>query len=157
MSWDGNGSPTDDGGVLEDQLRRSLRETSGGAVTLHVGPHLVRNGPPLETRITDPVTGGQKGSKPAQLGAMDPAALMQVATVAGFGAGKYDTWNFVKGFKWSLSYNALQRHLHAFWDGEANDPESGLPHLAHAAWHCLALLTFTMRGRGTDDRIRSVL
>lgn len=110
-----------------------------------------------ETRVVDPTTGGAKGQKLAQLGAVDPDALMDVARVAGFGASKYSRFNFAKGYAWSLSYDALQRHLHAFWGGQGNDPESGLPHLAHAAWHCLALLTFTARGRGTDDRITTVV
>jgi len=121
------------------------------------GQTVYRGGAGGEVRVTDPKTGGQKGSKPAQLGAIDPMALIELANVAGFGTKKYDTWNYVKGFKWSLSYHALQRHLMLFWNGEARDPESGLPHLAHAAWHCLALLTFSTRGRGTDDRIGSVL
>jgi hypothetical protein len=29
-------------------------------------------------------------------------------------------------------FDAAQRHLWAWWEGEARDPESGLPHLAHA-------------------------
>jgi hypothetical protein len=107
---------------------------------------------PDEVRITDPVTGGQKGTKPCQIGAVDVRSLIEVGKVAGFGAGKYERYNFLLGYKWSLSYDALQRHLMAFWGGEANDPESGLPHLAHAAWHCLALLSFSLRGLGTDDR-----
>lgn len=105
-----------------------------------------------ETRITDATTGGQKGSKQCQIGAVDPQAIMQVGLVAGFGNDKYERYNFAKGYKWSLSYDALQRHLMAFWNGQNNDEESGLPHLAHAAWHCLALLTFSLRNRGTDDR-----
>lgn len=105
-----------------------------------------------EVRITDPWTGGQKGQKQAQLGALDPQSLMEVAKVAGFGAIKYSRYNFMKGYAWSLSYDALQRHLHAFWDGEDRDPESGHLHLAHAAWHCLTMITFLLRGRGTDDR-----
>lgn len=109
-----------------------------------------------EKRITDPVTGGEKGRKSAQLGALDPASLMRVAEVAGFGSMKYDRMNFTKGYSWSLSYDALQRHLHAFWNGENLDEESGLPHLAHAAWHCLALITFSERERGTDDRISNL-
>lgn len=108
--------------------------------------------PKQETRITDPDTGGQKGSKLTQMGAMDPLAIATVGQVAGFGAQKYERYNFARGYRWSLSYDALQRHLMAFWNGENTDPESGLPHLAHAAWHCLALLTFSLRGRGTDDR-----
>lgn len=105
-----------------------------------------------EVRVTDPETGGQKDQKLAQLGALDPAALVEVARVAGFGARKYERLNFMKGYNWSLSYDALQRHLHAFWGGEDVDPESGLPHLAHAGWHCLALLAFSLHGLGTDDR-----
>lgn len=107
---------------------------------------------PTEIRITDEKTGAQKGMKDCQIGAVDPQALMEVGNVAGFGNKKYERYNFAKGYKWSLSYDAMQRHLMAFWNGEDRDLESGLPHLAHAAWHCLALLTFTLRNRGTDDR-----
>jgi hypothetical protein len=106
----------------------------------------------FETRVVDPSTGGEKGSKPAQLGTLDPHAILDVATVGGFGATKYALFNYTKGYKWSLSYNALQRHILAWAGGEDLDPESGLPHLAHAAWHCLALLTFWRFKRGTDDR-----
>jgi hypothetical protein len=109
-----------------------------------------------EVRVTDPETGGAKGQKLAQLGAVDPAALMRLAEVAGFGALKYDRLNFAKGYAWSLSFDAMQRHLLAFWAGEATDPESGFPHLAHAAWHCLTLLTFMERELGTDDRISNL-
>ena len=111
--------------------------------------------PSSEQRVTSP-TGGQKGKKRAQLGALDPTALMSVAEVAGFGAEKYARYNFLKGYAYSLTYDACQRHLHAFWAGEDNDPESGLPHLAHACWHTLAMLAFLQRGVGDDDRPDSV-
>lgn len=107
-----------------------------------------------EIRVTDPVTGGQKGQKLSQLGAIDPQSIMEVAKVAGFGAQKYERMNFMRGYAWSLSYDAMQRHLHAFWNGEEVDPESSLPHLAHAAWHCCALLSFSQRNLGTDDRYK---
>jgi hypothetical protein len=110
-----------------------------------------------EVRITDPNTGGQKGQKLAQIGALDPLALLEVGKVAGFGAQKYDRFNFAKGYKWSLSYDALQRHLMDWAAGAEADDESGLSHLGHAAWHCLALLTFVLRERGTDDRLHRML
>ena len=44
------------------------------------------------------------------------------------------------------------RHLWAFWRGEEIDPESGHPHLAHAAFHVFGLLAFTERKIGVDDR-----
>lgn len=59
---------------------------------------------------------------------------------------------YLKGFDWSLSYNAMQRHANQFWSGEDLDEESGLPHMAHAAWHCLVLLAFMQREIGTDNR-----
>lgn len=102
--------------------------------------------------FTDPKTGGMKGQKLAELGAIDPASLMELAKVAGYGTEKYDRLNYLKGYNWSLSYDAMQRHLMAFWNGESIDPESGLHHLAHAAWHCLTLMSFDDRDLGTDDR-----
>lgn len=106
-----------------------------------------------EVRVTSD-TGGEKGQKLARIGSLDPKALMKVAEVAGFGEQKYSRLNYLKGYDWSLSYDACQRHLHAFWSGEDLDPESGLPHLAHAAWHCLAMLAFLTHELGTDDRYR---
>jgi hypothetical protein len=106
-----------------------------------------------ETRITDPTTGGQKGSKLPQFGALDPDALITVAEVAGFGASKYERLNYLRGFNWSLAYDALQRHIHEFWAGREIDEESGLPHTAHATWQCLCLLSFALHDLGNDDRI----
>lgn len=104
-----------------------------------------------ETIVTS-ATGGQKGKKLAQLSTLDPRALVALAEVSGLGAEKYAPHNFLKGYAWSLSFDAAQRHLLAFWAGENNDPESQQLHLAHAAWHCLTMLSFVDRGIGTDDR-----
>ena len=109
--------------------------------------------PSEEVRVTDPRTGGMKGSKQACLGDSDPAAVLELAKVSGFGRKKYARLNYAKGYDWSLSYDALQRHLLAFWNREELDEESKLHHLAHAAWHCLTLLCFVLRQRGTDDRM----
>lgn len=102
--------------------------------------------------VTDPNTGGQKESKPSQLGFVDPLALMVLGEVAGMGAQKYDKYNYLKGFDWSLSYNALMRHAQLAWNGEDLDPESGLPHFSHVAWQGLALSSFYLRDLGNDDR-----
>lgn len=109
-----------------------------------------------EQRITSN-TGGQKGSKVAEIGAVDPLALIELAEVAGIGARKYSAYNFARGYDYSLSYNALQRHAMLWWAGESDDEESGRSHMAHVAWHALCLLTFSLRGVGVDDRITSVL
>jgi len=97
-------------------------------------------------------TGGEKGMKSAQLGAIDPIALLELAEVAGYGTAKYARGNYLKGYDWSLCFDAAQRHLLTFWSGTDRDDESTLLHAAHAAWHCLALVSFIERKIGTDDR-----
>jgi hypothetical protein len=107
-----------------------------------------------EVRITDPVTGGQKGQKPERFDLIPFEALTEVARVYGFGATKYADDNWRKGYAWRLSLGAMLRHIAAWAMGYPTDPESKLPHLAHAAWHCLTLLTFEAHGLGTDDRAK---
>lgn len=106
----------------------------------------------VETRTTDPSTGGQKGVKLTQIGALDPVALIELGRVAGMGADKYAAFNYLKGFEWSKAYNAMQRHAALWWAGEDRDLESGQLHIAHAAWMAMALISFALRGLGTDDR-----
>ena len=105
-----------------------------------------------ETRVVDPTTGGMKGMKLAQMGAIDPLARWALAEVAGLGAKKYDRLNYLKGYAWSLSIDAANRHLLQLESGEDYDDETGLPHGAHLAWHGLCLTSFLLRGIGTDDR-----
>lgn len=105
-----------------------------------------------ETIITDPNTGGMKGQKDVRIHAAPWEALAELGKVYAFGEAKYDDYNFRKGYRWSLSFDALQRHLWSFWNREDRDTESTLHHLAHAVWHALTLLFFSLTGRGTDDR-----
>ena len=104
-----------------------------------------------ETRTTSS-TGGQKGVKAQRHSLLPKQGLDAIAEVFNFGASKYAAHNWRRGYEWSKSYDALIRHLTAFWDGETNDPESGLPHLAHAGFHVLVLLTYMDEQPGFDDR-----
>lgn len=105
-----------------------------------------------EEVILTSATGGEKGTKPIQFDQIPVAALEELGRVYAYGAQKYDKHNFRKGYSWSLSFNAIMRHLWAFWRGEDNDPESGFSHLAHAAWHCFTLLSFVREHPNYDDR-----
>lgn len=78
--------------------------------------------------------------------------LSELAKVYMAGASKYAPYNWERGMAWSRCYNSLLRHLYAYWDGERNDKESGLHHMAHATWNALALLVYSIRGIGIDDR-----
>lgn len=75
-----------------------------------------------------------------------PKALTSVAEVLTFGAQKYaaHSWHTVSEGK-SRYKAALLRHLTAHAQGEVNDPESGLPHLAHAACCSLFILELEQR------------
>lgn len=69
--------------------------------------------------------------------------LVEVGKVGTFGANKYtpNGWKEVPDAMQRYQ-DAMMRHLTAYWRGESNDPDSGLPHLAHATWNALAVLTF---------------
>ncbi len=97
-------------------------------------------------------TGGQKEIKDERMSLLPVEALRYVSRIYAFGEKKYAAHNWRKGYDWSWSYDALQRHLSSFWAREDNDPESGLLHLGHAAFHVLLLLTFQLTGTGKDDR-----
>jgi len=105
-----------------------------------------------EIMITDPNTGGVKGRKDERFDLFPWDALEEVARVYAVGARKYADDNWMRGYAWRLSFGALIRHVSHTMCGEDRDPETGCLHLAHAAWHCLTLITFLMRGLGTDDR-----
>jgi hypothetical protein len=79
-------------------------------------------------------------------------ALAIVAKLYGFGAKKYAEHNWRRGYEWSKSYAALQRHANEFWKGVDLDPETGLPHLAAIVFHALTLITFMNEFPQFDDR-----
>ena len=97
-------------------------------------------------------TGGEKGVKLERYDLIPEYPLRTLATLYGRGAEKYDARNWERGYEWSKSYAAMQRHAHAFWDGEDIDAEMDLPHLAAVAWHAFALLEFAKRHPKFDDR-----
>jgi hypothetical protein len=86
-------------------------------------------------------TGGRKfdGGK-LQYGLIPPHALKEMVRVLTFGAEKYepDNWKKVPESK-RRYFDAMQRHIWAWKEGEQIDPESGIHHLAHAAC-CLFFL-----------------
>jgi hypothetical protein len=105
-----------------------------------------------EQRITDPDTGGEKGQKPQRMDLLPWDALMWGAEHFHVGAAKYEDRNWERGYKHSLSFAALQRHLGAYWQGEDLDPETQSHHLQAAFFHICVLMAFTLRDAGTDDR-----
>lgn len=76
-------------------------------------------------------------------------SLSDVVDVLTFGAKKYapENWRLVEGWR-GRYFRAAVGHLVKWWRGEKLDPESGLPHLAHA---CCCVLFLIALDKG-DER-----
>jgi len=74
-----------------------------------------------------------------------------IVKVLNHGATKYDdnNWQHVKPPK-DRYFSAMHRHIYAWKTGEKIDPESGLPHLAHAGCCLLFLMWFDNEGIEDD-------
>ena len=68
-------------------------------------------------------------------------SVESIVEVLEFGAKKYsrDNWRYVDDAKHRYTKAAL-RHLIAYTKGEIDDPESGMPHLAHLGCCILFLM-----------------
>jgi hypothetical protein len=89
---------------------------------------------------------------------LPPWSIDQIAQVYTYGTIKYDDDNWWKGLKWKKDvFGCILRHIWKWFRGEVNDDESGLHHLAHAAWNCIALMEYERNGIGIDDRVPYVL
>ena len=100
----------------------------------------------------EPVEGLKFDADKARYDLIPPEIEEAIAKVLTFGAAKYGERNWELGMKWGRPYAALRRHMSAWWSGEDNDPETGMPHTWHAACCIAFIVAFEARGVGTDDR-----
>jgi Domain of unknown function (DUF5664) len=70
------------------------------------------------------------------------------------GALKYGRHNFrVIGVRASVYYDAVMaRHMPAWWEGQDNDPDSGISHVTKAIASLVVLRDAMIRGTWVDDR-----
>lgn len=83
-----------------------------------------------------------------------------LAEVLTFGAAKYGKHNWKKGADYTRLLDSVYRHLAAFEMGQDMDPESGLPHLHHAATNIMFIAYFAAnpeKYKQFDDRKGSQL
>lgn len=85
-------------------------------------------------------------------------ALYEVMKVAEMGARKYGDHNYRKGMGVTRYLDAAFRHAFVQWMfmGEDLDAESGLSHLAHAAWNLLSALELMLTKPEFDNRYKEV-
>lgn len=79
-------------------------------------------------------------------------ALLEVSKVGTFGAKKYapNNWKLVDPERY---VDAMFRHLFQWMGPNRNDSETGISHLAHAAWNALAILQLTPT---TEEKIEQL-
>ena len=69
------------------------------------------------------------------------------------GACKYGRHNYrIAGVRASVYYDALMRHMLAWWEGEDLDPDSNLSHVTKAITTLVVLRDAMMQDMLTDDR-----
>jgi hypothetical protein len=85
---------------------------------------------------------------------LPPDALEALADLMTKNLEKYPPRNWEKGMAWGNCFAAIMRHSWKWWKGEDLDAESGHPHMVHVMWNAMALVSYTKRGVGKDDRPR---
>lgn len=90
---------------------------------------------------------------------LPPDALEDLVRVYDYGVLKYGRDNWRQGLAYSRIFAAIMRHLWAWWRSADRDQESGLRHLAQAAWGCFTLLEYSknLTYISFDDRPKSSL
>ena len=69
------------------------------------------------------------------------------------GARKYGRHNYrVAGVRASVYFDAVNRHMDAWWEGEDLDPDSGLSHVTKAIATLVVLRDAMLQEKFTDDR-----
>ena len=98
-------------------------------------------GCPAGCTICIPQVGRKDDTGKAPFSLLPWAGVQQILKVLAYGAKKYapENWRKVPDGR-RRYFDAALRHLTAWYGGEDLDPESGLPHLAHAGCCVLFLL-----------------
>lgn len=93
------------------------------------------------------------GVAKAPLSTVPANVLAELGVAMLEGALKYGRHNYRQaGVRASVYYDALMRHIMAWWEGEDIDPDSGLPHIVKAIATLVVLRDADFRGMLEDDR-----
>jgi hypothetical protein len=84
--------------------------------------------------------------------------MLQVGRVMSVGAAKYSPFNYRESRIAASTYqDAMERHLQLWFDGEDNDDETGVSHLASVIASCALLMDAQATGKLDDDRQKTGL
>jgi len=100
---------------------------------------------------------GEAGSSKPGLGNISVVAQYYEGAVMQMGADSYGAYNWCEHpMKASTYYNAILRHLNAWWLGQNLDPKSKLPHHAHIRASSGIIIDQQAAARMIDDRPRTL-
>lgn len=107
---------------------------------------------PSDTKPTNPKDAIGSNKVPMHLWPKTATTLGSMALLEG--ALKYgrSNWRAV-GIRASIYYDAVDRHMSAWFEGEDIDTDSGLPHLAHALASLAIIVDAIAAGKLNDDRM----
>ena len=96
----------------------------------------------------------QYGEQKPKLSSTPVAPLFEMGKVFELGAKKYGRFNWrLHTVSATVYYDAALRHLMAWFEGEDLDPESGVPHLAHAMACMVILMDAKDNNKLNDNRL----
>lgn len=91
--------------------------------------------------------------KPATWSVMPRWIMALVGRVMSVGAAKYEAFNYRQSRIAASTYeDAIERHCLLWFDGEDDDPETGVSHLASVMASCALLIDAQATGKLDDDR-----
>lgn len=93
------------------------------------------------------------GSKKTPIRSIPPVAIVELGRAMMDGEQKYGRMNWREtAVVSSTYYDAVMRHVLAWWDGEDRASDSGILHLAHAMASLAILIDAASVGTLEDDR-----
>jgi dATP/dGTP diphosphohydrolase len=94
------------------------------------------------------------GVRKVGLSCVSTPVLWELAAAMAEGAAKYGRHNYrAVGVRASVYYDAaMTRHLGAWWEGQDDDPDSGINHITKAIASLVVLRDSMIRGNWVDDR-----
>jgi hypothetical protein len=93
------------------------------------------------------------GVKKVPLHCIPSGPVLEMGLAMMEGGRKYGTHNYrAIGVRTSTYYDAVMRHLIAWWEGEDIDPDSGIHHVVKAMACLLVLRDSMLMGNCEDDR-----
>jgi hypothetical protein len=93
------------------------------------------------------------GIKKAPFSTVSAPVMAEVGVAMMEGALKYGRHNFRGvGVRASVYYDATIRHLFSYWEGEDQDPDSGMSHVTKAIASLMVLRDAMIQNKCDDDR-----